>query len=58
MAKIETPCFKKSDPLSKIETYRKDFETALETVYDIIYSDAEWASLIADYDLDLFQYYF
>ena len=53
MAKIETPCFNILDPLSRLETYTKDYNTALENVYDIIYSDAEWASLVADYDLEL-----
>ena len=55
MAKIETPCFNINSPLSELEAYKETFESSMEKVYDTIYSEDEWASLVAQYDLELLQ---
>ena len=53
MAKIETTCFSINDPLFELETYKENFESSMKQVYDTIYSEEEWASLVAQYDLEL-----
>ena len=46
-------CFSIEQPLGDLETFKETYESSMEQVYNTIYSEEEWVSLVAQYDLDL-----
>ena len=54
MADATTPqCFTLDQPISELEKFQENFESQLESVYDATYTEEEWSSLVAQYDLEL-----